>query len=312
MQSWPFTSKNLAYELQEYMKYHYIGLAVIGSVLLLLFIGSHVTARRRYNKKLLGLSRSHVSLKCTNAVVKKVTDNIYLVYLDRPMIVFLSPVSGTLLIANPLALEESQMRFFEDITSVSNYEDAVSIVISTSSRDDTQFYKLRYPNAKVFRSITAYETYISKHTEFSQVALQRPHRRTDNCGDALILINDISAPSHKKRKEDNSQTNNIICCLPKTFCGSNKITCNRFMREAFAQTLLSMTTTSANLSQRLSAANSRGSRNTLGRNVFLGLSPNVIITYQGEVFLGREMCDAILIAGAEALKPGSTVELREH
>lgn len=309
MQSRLFTDRDLILEAKEYTKSHYIELAVIGGVLLFLLIVSHLTARRRYNKKLLGLSRSHVSLKSASAVIKKVTDNIYLAYMDRPMIVFLSPVSGTLLIANPLALEESQMRFFEDITSVSNYEDAVSIIISTSSRDDTQFYKLRYPSAKVFRSISAYEAYIDKHTEFSQVALQRPHRRTDNCGDALILINDISAPSHKKRKDDSSQTNNIICCLPKTFRGSNKITCNRFMREAFAQTLLSMTTTSINMSQRLSAT---GSRNALGKNVFLGLSPNILVTYQGEIFLGREMCDAILIAGAEALKPGSTVELREH
>lgn len=284
-------------------------LSVVCGILLLLFIVSHLTARRRYNKKLLGLSRSHVSLKSSSAVVKKVTDNIYIAYMDRPMIVFLSPVSGTLLIANPLALEESQMRFFEDITSVSNYEDAVSIIINTSSRDDTQFYKLRYPNAKVFRSVTAYEAYIDKHTEFSQVALQRPHRRTDNCGDALVIINDISAPSHKRRKDNSSQTNNIVCCLPKTFRGSNKITCNRFMREAFAQTLLSMTTTSTNMSQKLSTTNSKHS---LGRNIFLGLSPNILVTYQGEVFLGREMCDAILIAGAEALKPGSTVELREH
>lgn len=309
MQSWSFSGGDLTFRLQEYAKSYYVELAVIGSILLLIFVVSHLTARRRYNKKLLGLSRSHVSLKSTSAVIKKVTDSIYLAYMDRPMIVFLSPISGTLLVANPLALEESQMRFFEDITSVSNYEDAVSIVISTSSRDDTQFYKLRYPNAKVFRSIAAYEAYITKHTEFSQVALQRPHRRTDNCGDALILINDISAPSHKKRKEDSSQTHNIICCLPKTFHGSNKITCNRFMREAFAQTLLSMTATATNTTQRLSGTSSR---NTLGKNVFLGLSPNILVTYQGEVFLGREMCDAILIAGAEALKPGSTVELREH
>ena len=81
------------------------------------------------------------------------------------------------------------------------------------------------------------------------------------------------------------------------------------MREAFAQTLLSMTATATNTTQKLSGTSSR---NTLGKNVFLGLSPNILVTYQGEVFLGREMCDAILMAGAEALKPGSTVELREH
>lgn len=277
-------------------------LEALAAVLLigLLFSILHLTARKRYTRKLVGVSRYYATVRTTEAVIKRVSKSVYVAYAERPMIVFLSPVSRTLLVIGPLPLDESQLRFLEDLTQVGDYQAAVSVIISTSGNDATEAFMLRYPGARVFRTVTAFEKFTREDQSFEQVVLQRPYPHADRCRDAFVFINDLPLGYDQTKSSGKVATGEVVCCLPHNFKPNNKISCGRFTRAAFARTLLAMTTTGTK-TLRASKAMPENS---------LGMIPTTIVTYQGELFIGQEMCEALLLAGAETLKPGMTTEMQ--
>ncbi|TNJ28672.1 hypothetical protein GMRT_13198 [Giardia muris] len=260
----------------------------------------HLTARKRYTRKLVGVSRYYATVRTTEAVIKRVSKSVYVAYAGRPMIIFLSPVSRTLLVIGPLPLDESQLRFLEDLTQVGDYQAAVSAIVSTSGSDATEAFMLRYPGARVFRTVTAFENFTRENQSFDQVILQRPYPHADRCRDAFVFINDLPIGYEQTKSTEKVVVGEVVCCLPHHFKANNKISCGRFTRAALARTLLAMTTAGTK-TLRASKAVPENS---------LGMIPTTIVTYQGELFIGQEMCEALLLAGAETLKPGTTTDMQ--